>query len=76
MLQKHSTSLEIELNELKKINKALGSQFDKKNVQLDKLNSLIDNIHFILLSFLGNPSAEEKNCIHEIVKYINNIYKE
>lgn len=64
------------MQELEKRNKAIATQFDDKNVHIDKLKHLIDDISFILLSFLGNPSCDEKNCIHEILTYINNTYKE
>ncbi|MDS1004985.1 hypothetical protein P9J83_15985 [Clostridium sporogenes] len=64
------------MDELEKRNKAIAAQFDKKNVHIDKLKYLIDGVKCILCYFIANPSVEEKNCIHEILTYINNTYKE
>lgn len=58
--------------------KALSTQFDNKNIELDNLEnkfessiSLISNINLMLHHFLIKPSKEEKDCIHEIIKYLN-----
>lgn len=66
-------------SELQDKHKALAYQFDRKNVDLDNIEikyeyslSLIHNINSMLHYFLALPSKDEKNCIHEIIKYLNN----
>ncbi|WP_236897051.1 hypothetical protein [Clostridium beijerinckii] len=84
--EKNNTELQSKLDNLSKANKnlkekhtALASQFDKKNIDIDDLESkyesslyLIHNINSMLHYFLAHPTKYEKDCIHEIIKYLNN----
>lgn len=65
--------------DLKKKQGALAKQFIDKNHNIDNLerqlssyNVLFNNINLLLISFLATPSKDEKDCVHQIIKYLSN----